>query len=389
MSKAAPPQRVPLAAPLGPDETRAAAEMRLTPRQCAVALLLVATLFYLIPKAWERLEPLPMGPRYRIPYRLGNDYWQYARACRAAVAGGDQTLLIGDSVIWGHYVSTDGTLAHHLNAQVGGDRFRNLGLDGIHPVALAGLVESYGTAIQGRHVVVNCNLLWTSSPRHDLSADKEFSFNHPDLVPQFQPWIGCYRASLSQRVGAAVGRRLPFLSWADHVRIAYFDSMDLASWTFEHPYDNPLAALRAGLPSPDESPLPPPDARPWSEKKIQPLTPAWVTLDDSLQWRFFRETLRRLSERGNRVFVLVGPFNEHMLTAAGRQGYDELKREVDRWLTDQGVPHYVPPALASEHYADASHPTAAGYAALARGLSAEPSFAEFQGDLRMPRSDDR
>ena len=51
--------------------------MRLSPRQCAAALLIVAALFYLIPKAWERLEPLPMGPRYRIPYRLGNDYWQY------------------------------------------------------------------------------------------------------------------------------------------------------------------------------------------------------------------------------------------------------------------------------------------------------------------------
>ena len=56
--------------------------MRLSPRQCAAALLIVAALFYLIPKAWERLEPLPMGPQYRIPYRLGNDYWQYARACR-------------------------------------------------------------------------------------------------------------------------------------------------------------------------------------------------------------------------------------------------------------------------------------------------------------------
>jgi hypothetical protein len=363
---------------VGPDESRAAAEMRLSPRQCAAALLIVAALFHLIPKAWERLEPLPMGPRYRIPYRLGDDYWQYARACRAA-ARGDQTLLIGDSVIWGHYVSTGGTLSHYLNARVGSDRFLNLGLDGIHPVALAGLVESYAGAIRGRRVVVNCNLLWTSSPRHDLSADKEFSFNHPNLVPQFQPWIGCYRASLSQRIGAAVGRRLPFLSWADHVRIGYFDSADLTTWTFEHPYGNPLAALRAGLPSPDEPPSPPPDARPWSDKRIKPFTPEWVSPDDSLQWRFFRDTVQRLTERGNRVFVLVGPFNEHLLTDEGRQGHDELKRAVDEWLTEQGIPHYVPPALASEQYADASHPTAEGYAALARGLMAQPSFAEFCG----------
>jgi len=371
-------RRVRSAAPLGPDESRATAETRLSPRQCAAALLIVAALFYLIPKAWERLEPLPMGPRYRIPYRLGNDYWQYARACRAAV-GGEQTLLLGDSVIWGHYVSPDETLSHSLNEQAGGDRFRNLGIDGIHPVALAGLVEYYAAAIRGRHVVLNCNLLWTSSPRHDLSATKEFAFNHPNLVPQFQPWIGCYKASLSQRVGAAVGRRLPFLSWADHVRIAYFDSTDLATWTFEHPYENPLAAFRAGLPAPDEPPSPPPDARSWSEKGLRSFTPEWVSPDDSLQWRFFRDTVQRLSERGNRVFVLVGPFNEHMLTEAGLRGYEELKQAVDQWLTEQGIPHYVPPALDSRLYADASHPVAEGYAELARGLLAQNAFAEFCG----------
>jgi lysophospholipase L1-like esterase len=60
-------------------------------------------------------------------------------------------------------------------------------------------------------------------------------------------------------------------------------------------------------------------------------------------------------------------------------GHDELKRVVDEWLTEHDIPHYVPPALASEQYADASHPTADGYAALARGLVAQPSFAEFYG----------
>ncbi len=378
MSNDSPRNRERTTAPSGPDESRAAAETRLSPRQCAVALLLVAALFYLIPQAWERLEPLPMGPRYRIPYRLGNDYWQYARACRGAASGG-QTLLIGDSVMWGHYVSPDGTLSHYLNERAGGDRFRNLGLDGIHPVAMAGLIESYGGAIRGRHVVVNCNLLWTSSPRHDLSADKEFSFNHPALVPQFRPWIGCYKASLSQRIGAAVGRRLSFFSWADHVRIAYFDSEDLATWTFAHPYVSPLAPFRAGLPAPDDPPSPPPAARPWSDKGIRRSTPDWVALDDSLQWRYFRQTLGLLADRGNRVFVLVGPFNEHMLTDLGLRRYDELKRQVDFWLTEQGIPHYVPPALASELYADASHPTADGYAVLARGLVEQPSFAEFCG----------
>ncbi len=360
----------------GVDDSRAAAEMRLAPRQCCVALAIVAVLFYVIPQAWERIEPLPVGAGYRIPYRLGNDYWQYERICRAA-AGGDQTLLIGDSVIWGHYVSTRGTLSHYLNEQAGGERFVNLGVDGVHPAALAGLVEHYGGAIRGRRVIVNCNLLWISSPRHDLSTDKESTFNHPTLVPQFSPWISCYRASLSQRVGAVVGRRLPLLGWADHLRIAYFDSEDLATWTLERPYANPLSALTAALPSPDEPPSPPPDARPWSTKGITPFAPDWVPLDESVQWQFFQRTVQLLRDRGNQVFVLVGPFNEHMLTDTGLRGYAERKAQVARWLTEQGIPHYVPPPLASDLYADASHPTAAGYAALARSLAGQSAFQDY------------
>jgi len=362
--------------PSGVDDSRAAAEMRLSPRQCCVALAIVAVLAYVIPQAWERIEPLQVGAGYRIPYRLGNDYWQYERICRAA-AGGDQTLLVGDSVIWGHYVSTRGTLSHHLNEQAGGERFVNLGVDGVHPAALAGLVEYYGGAIRGRRVIVNCNLLWISSPRHDLSTEKEATFNHPTLVPQFSPWISCYRASLSQRVGAVVGRRLPILGWADHLRIAYFDSEDLATWTLERPYSNPLRALTAALPLPDEPPSPPPDARPWSAKGITPFAPDWVPLDDSVQWRFFQRTVQLLRDRGNQVFVLVGPFNEHMLTEAGLRGYTERKDQVARWLTEQRIPHYVPPPLASDLYADASHPTAAGYAALARSLAGQSALQDY------------
>jgi hypothetical protein len=70
------------------------------------------------------------------------------------------------------------------------------------------------------------------------------------------------------------------------------------------------------------------------------------------------------------------PRNHERTTTVGP---DELKRVVDEWLTEHDIPHYVPPALASEQYADASHPTADGYAALARGLVAQPSFAEFYG----------
>jgi len=151
----------------------------------------------------------------------------------------------------------------------------------------------------------------------------------------------------------------------------------LAAWTLEHPHDNPLQQVTLELPSPDEPPSPPPDARPWSAKGITPFTPDWVPLDKSLQWRFFQRTVRLLRDRGNRVFVLVGPFNEHMLTEAGLRGYAERKAQVAEWLTKEGIPHYVPPPLKSDLYADASHPTATGYVELARVLAEQPEFVEF------------
>jgi hypothetical protein len=399
-------------------------DVRLSPRQWAAAAVLIAALFWLIPATWERIEPLRTGPDYRVPYLLGNDYWNYARTCRR-LAGEDAIVLVGDSVVWGHYVASDQTLSHHLSASApaqndmprsggmsagkgfleqsategteGRDsihdvdaanplfppvqypivRFVNLGLDGVHPAALCGLVEHYGGAIRGRRVILNCNLLWLSSPRHDLSTEKEFAFNHPGLVPQFSPRIPCYRASLSKKIGTVIGRNVSMLGWADHVRIAYFGGEDLASWTLEHPYTSPSEPVTLDLPSPDELPSPRPDARPWSVKGIVKQTPEWVDLDRSLQWRFFRRTVEVLQRRGNQVFVVVGPYNEHMLTEKGLRGYERLKEQVAAWLGEQGIPHDSPPALPSEEYADASHPTAAGYRRLARRLRDQEAFRQF------------
>jgi len=44
------------------------------------------------------------------------------------------------------------------------------------------------------------------------------------------------------------------------------------------------------------------------------------------------------------------------------------------------IPHYVPPALPSELYADASHPNAAGYRLLAQWLWDSDSFAALRTD---------
>jgi hypothetical protein len=351
--------------------------VRLSFGEWIVALGLTCALMYLIPALWVRIEPFQPGPDYRLPYRLSNDYWMAARHFRQA-ASGERTMVLGDSVVWGHYVGKDETLSHYLGEIGGGEPFANLGVDGIHPAALAGLVEHYGGDISDRDVLLNCNLLWMSSKRHDLTIKKEFSFNHPSLAPQFFPRIPCYRESLSGRIGIAVEREVPFLGWANHLQIAYFENTDLPIWTIDHPYANPAAAVTLELPSADEPPSPEPVAEPWTSKGMAKFNPSWVELETSFQWSRFQRTIEIIHPRGNRVFVLVGPFKEHKLTEESLKVYKERKREAEAWFREHDIPCAIPAALPSEQYADASHPLREGYRGLAEWLWEEEAFVNFR-----------
>jgi hypothetical protein len=248
-------------------------------------------------------------------------------------------------------------------------------VDGMHPAALAGLLEYHGGAVSGKKVVLHCNPLWMSSAKHDLSDGDEFRFNHPALVPQFSPRIPCYREEVSRRIGFVVERNVPFLGWANHLQLAYFGQTSIPEWTMEHPYGNPLAAVTLTLPSPAGDTLRH-RPRPWFDQGIRPQDFAWVDPGSSFQWRSFRRALEILRGRGNRVFVVVGPFNEHLLTETGRAGYGRVREGIVAWLVAAGVEHDAPPALPSELYADASHPLAAGYAELARRLAGLTFFRD-------------
>ena len=66
------------------------------------------------------MSRLLLGHDYRMPHDLSEDYWLYERFAGLA-AQHDETLLIGDSVVWGEYVKRDETLSHYLNELSGED----------------------------------------------------------------------------------------------------------------------------------------------------------------------------------------------------------------------------------------------------------------------------
>lgn len=345
--------------------------VRLTGRQWLVVGAILLALLVWAPTLWRQIETFDSSRDYRIPYALGSDYWLYARHCRVACRQG-KIPLIGDSVIWGHYVRPDQTLSHYLNDIAGDERFANLGLDGTHPAALQGLVKHYAGNVSSQPVVLQFNPLWMSSAKHDLQTTKEFHFNHPKLVPQFTTKIPCYKAPFSSRLHAVMEHRIPFFSWTGHLRIAYLQGMDLPNWTMQNPYENPLTALAASLAKPENAAAE--EGTSWLEGGGRKYSMAWVELDGSLQWQFFRTAIGHLQARGNRVFVLVGPFNEHMLTTENATRYGQIKTQIDRWLTENHIPHLVAEPLPSELYADSSHPLAEGYALLAQQLADNSSF---------------
>jgi hypothetical protein len=176
-------------------------------------------------------------------------------------------------------------------------------------------------------------------------------------------------------MGIVIDRNVAFRRWVHHLRISFFDHLDLPTWSAEHPYANPLRRIRLGIPQPADKPHSDPIS--WLERGIQPQDFPWIDLDTSFQWRAFREMAELLRDRGNRLFVLVGPFNEHMLTGPSRQRYEAMKREVEAWLSAEKIPHYVPAPLPSDEYADASHPLAVGYARLASQMAATEAFQQW------------
>jgi hypothetical protein len=354
-------------------------EVRLNSRQWIATLLIISTIALLTPRIWERIERFETGPDYRIPYDLSK--------------GHDKIVLLGDSVVWGEYVLPNGTLSHFLNQEAGTtNRFINGGVNGLFPLAEEGLVSYYSRALRNQKVMVQCNLLWMTSPKADLSTTKEEQFNHSRLVPQFVPRIPCYKADANERLSAVVQRDIGFIAWVNHLQNAYFNQKSILAWTLEDDGDsppkypnawkNPLSQIKLAVPSapkndPQRGPTSP-RHKPWSENSQGTVQFEWVDLDASLQWQAFQRVIRTLRERGNDVFVVLGPFNEHMMAEGNRAGFRKLRDGVATWLTQNHIPHVIPETLPRALYADASHPLTQGYQLLANRIFEDEDFRKWR-----------
>lgn len=348
---------------------------RLAWPQWIVVALLLASVHALLP-AWNALRMDAPGSHYRLPYANSDDYWLSNRHI-ADTDPNRSAILLGDSVIWGEYVPPNGTLSAALTESQTGFVFVNGGANGMHPLALAGLIRCHLPALHGRRIVLHCNLLWLSSARRDLSFDGEISFNHPTLVPQIFERPPAYHAGLTDRVGIAVQREFSLISWTNHVRLTCFEGQDFYAWTQTHPTTNPwplFSRLRA-YPPPQPSSRHPTGAS--HRPKIPPQDFDWVNLQDSRQWLGFQQAVAASRRRSANVFVIVGPFNQHILTAASRVRFEQRKAHVIAWLREQEIPFACPKRLPADQYADASHPYADGYRDIARQLMASDVFQDF------------
>ena len=356
-------------------------EVRLNARHWAVAFGIMLLVTTLTPSLWKKWERFDTGPDYRIPYALSKDYWLYER--RLQRLSPTHIVVLGDSVVWGEYVLPDGTLSHFLNREAGAtNRFINAGVNGLFPLALEGLVRCYGRPIQHQKVLMHCNVLWMTSPKADLSTDKEESFNHAALVPQFFPRIPCYRVDASQKLNAIVERNIPFFEWVSHLQNAYFGQQSIPKWTladeggdpvrYPNVYRNPFSQISLAVPSEpandsQRGPLSP-RHKPWSTNATGTTQFEWVALDRSLQWQAFQRVIEILRERDNDVLVVLGPFNDYLMAEENRPAYRKIQGEIVGWLSQKQIPHVVPGPLPSALYADASHPLTEGYQLLAKRL---------------------
>ena len=155
----------------------------LTSKQWFMVATLMLVMLSSLPSVWKAIEPFDPEMDYRVPYATSQDYWLFQRHLETRIPE-KPVFFVGDSVVWGEYVTADSTWTAFLNQrrEEGDQSFVNLALNGLYPLALEGLVTHYAGPLEQSRVMLHFNLLWMSSPQADLSEPKQQVFNHPTSV---------------------------------------------------------------------------------------------------------------------------------------------------------------------------------------------------------------
>ncbi len=342
----------------GPEFERPALELTL--REWLASALIVTAILAAATRFPFR-ESAPVVDRdYRIPYALSTRYDLYRRYTTLGAAQ-YPTLLVGDSVVWGQCARRDDTLAHHLNDLVRQPRFLNVGLDGMHPVALAELLQYHAPAIANTRVILQFDPLWLLMEGPSSPDTPSMIYNRPNLVPRLAAhFSGPFRDAASLSWSHLI-RNSAIREWGERLADA---RLDFIAWSLDHPYENPVKAITAALPPSEDSH--PQRLTHWDYEQRVPNR--WADLAEDHEWAAFLRILTLLRSRGNNVLVLLGPMNEHMMTPETRDSYRSLRSRMEEILRSKGVPTFLPSLLPTEQFADICHPLGSGYATLAREM---------------------
>ena len=250
------------------------------------ALAILAVALAVVPWHAGRKQAPKTGPDFRFAHDLRDDYWGYRHAA-GKVCKDHRSVMIGDSVIWGMYVDNHNTIPALLNRRFGGNAFGNLAVDGLHPVAMETLIRRYGQKIRNKRVYLYWNPLWMNTPLYDLSGEKDFSINHPRLLPQFDRQMKSYRASLGDRIGAFLDLHVEFRALLHHCRTAFLGNDDFKTSIAKHPAENPFARCRSDFDAGERAKNSNSNVT-WKQAGIAKQDWPFVSPDQSRQWQSFR-----------------------------------------------------------------------------------------------------
>jgi len=348
------------------------------PEWIFVGFLFVA-IITLLSLRWHRWEKFNPDSDYRLPCweEKKSDYWAFSRWCKYARSR-YKVFVIGGSVIWGQEVKNDETMSHYLNQFAGNEElFANMALDGLHPVAMYSLAKYYGRYLNNKHILLLCSPFWMSSKNFDLQGDW-YDFHHPRLAPQFWPRIKCYKEKTDVRLGVLLERNIPFIGLIRHILSNYYENMNVQKWMAKYPYRNPLAcitfksaAVLAEVQGTGTS---------WQQKECyrENLDVYKLSASESLQWEYFKKTIKLMQSRNNKLFVLL-LYHPYLLSPESRKRLARFCEGIGDWLDEEKISYFdVETDIPSRYYADeCSHLLKEGHIRIAKLLLQDKGFQEW------------